>query len=211
LAHWLGALAIPGVGPFVAAGAFASVAGGAAVGAGLGAVAGALVGMGIPEGEARRYEDEVQRGQTLVSVQAGSRWRDEAEDVVRCFGAHEITRSGRVADPEPVPRSTLDQREERGGMFGSDSPTDGEWSAEAPRYRAAWERHSRSWDEVDPYYRYVHNLRRQPEYRDRTLDQMQPQLRHLWQERYPDRSWDRAAGTLRALCEATAERDRTTQ
>src|SRR5215216_4743280 len=61
LGGWLvgiGALAIPGVGPFIAAGAFATAIGGAAVGVGVGAIAGALIGMGIPEEEAKSYEGE---------------------------------------------------------------------------------------------------------------------------------------------------------
>jgi len=61
LGGWLvgiGALAIPGIGPFIAAGAFATALGGAAIGAGLGAIAGALAGMGVPEEHAKYYEGE---------------------------------------------------------------------------------------------------------------------------------------------------------
>src|SRR4029450_9389761 len=73
LGGWLigiGALAIPGVGPFIAAGAFATALGGAAIGAGVGAIAGALVGMGVPEEHARYYEGEAKAGRTLVTVRA---------------------------------------------------------------------------------------------------------------------------------------------
>src|SRR5690348_16572706 len=52
----IGALAIPGIGPFIAAGALGTALAGAAVGAGVGAVAGALIGLGIPEEEAKYYE-----------------------------------------------------------------------------------------------------------------------------------------------------------
>ncbi|TVP82988.1 MAG: DUF3341 domain-containing protein, partial [Puniceicoccaceae bacterium] len=55
----IGALAIPGVGPFIAAGPLAAAIGGAAAGAAVGSIAGALVGMGIPEIEAKRYEGKV--------------------------------------------------------------------------------------------------------------------------------------------------------
>src|SRR5579859_3164447 len=71
LGGWLvgiGALAIPGVGPFIAAGAFATALGGAALGAGIGAIAGALMGMGVPKEEAEYYEGEVKSGRTLVAV-----------------------------------------------------------------------------------------------------------------------------------------------
>ena len=66
LGGWLvgiGALAIPGVGPFIAAGAFATALGGAAIGAGVGAIAGALVGMGVPEEHAKYYEGEAKSRQ----------------------------------------------------------------------------------------------------------------------------------------------------
>src|SRR5512133_1653161 len=65
LAGWLvgiGALAIPGVGPFIAAGAFGAALAGAGIGAGIGAIAGALAGMGVPKEEADYYEGEVRSG-----------------------------------------------------------------------------------------------------------------------------------------------------
>jgi uncharacterized protein (TIGR02271 family) len=92
LAGWLvgiGALAIPGVGPFIAAGAFATALGGAAVGAGLGAIAGALVGMGVPEEDARYYETEAKAGRTLVTVRANGRY-DEAQRILRNYGAYDV-------------------------------------------------------------------------------------------------------------------------
>ncbi|NHM31563.1 general stress protein [Bacillus sp. C11] len=64
----VGALAIPGVGPILAAGPIAATLTGAAVGAGAGGLAGALIGMGIPEDEANRYENDVKSGKILVMV-----------------------------------------------------------------------------------------------------------------------------------------------
>src|SRR5215207_6752144 len=88
LGGWLvgiGALAIPGVGPFIAAGAFATALTGAAIGAGVGAIAGALVGMGITEEEAKYYESEVHSGRALVTVRADGRY-DEAQRILRHYG-----------------------------------------------------------------------------------------------------------------------------
>ncbi|HAQ07885.1 MAG TPA: hypothetical protein DCR24_10305 [Bacillus bacterium] len=65
----IGALAIPGIGPIVAAGPIAATLTGAAVGAGAGGLAGALIGMGIPEEEADRYEGYVKEGKILVVVE----------------------------------------------------------------------------------------------------------------------------------------------
>jgi len=73
IAGWLvgiGALAIPGIGPIVAAGALATTLGGAAVGAVAGGLIGALVGAGIPEEDARSYETHVSEGRILITAQA---------------------------------------------------------------------------------------------------------------------------------------------
>lgn len=91
----IGALAIPGVGPFIAAGAFATALGGAAVGAGVGAIAGALIGMGIPKEEAEYYEGEVRGGRTLVAVRAGPRI-DEADKILHDFGAYDVEHRDRA-------------------------------------------------------------------------------------------------------------------
>jgi len=92
LGGWLvgiGALAIPGVGPFIAAGALATAVAGAAIGAGVGAVAGALVGMGVPKDEAEYYEGEVKSGRTLVTVRADGRY-DEAQRILREHRAYDV-------------------------------------------------------------------------------------------------------------------------
>jgi len=68
----IGALAIPGVGPFIAAGPIMAALGGAAVGAAVGGIAGALIGMGIPEFEAKRYEGKIRAGNILISVHTES-------------------------------------------------------------------------------------------------------------------------------------------
>jgi len=64
----IGALAIPGVGPFVAAGPIAAALGGAAVGGAVGGITGSLIGLGIPEYEAKRYEGKIKEGGILISV-----------------------------------------------------------------------------------------------------------------------------------------------
>lgn len=64
----IGALAIPGVGPFIAAGPLLAALSGAAVGAGVGGITGALIGMGIPEIEAKLYEGKIKSGNILVAV-----------------------------------------------------------------------------------------------------------------------------------------------
>ena len=74
----IGALAIPGVGPLIAAGPIMAALSGAAVGAATGGVVGGLIGLGIPEIEAKRYEEKLKKGNYLVAVHT-----DESEDVDR--------------------------------------------------------------------------------------------------------------------------------
>jgi tetrahydromethanopterin S-methyltransferase subunit C len=64
----MGALAIPGVGPFIAAGPIMAALSGAAIGAAVGGIGGALVGMGVPEYEAKSYDASVKAGKTLIAV-----------------------------------------------------------------------------------------------------------------------------------------------
>jgi hypothetical protein len=79
----IGALAIPGVGPFVAAGPIAAALSGAAVGGAVGGIAGTLIGMGIPEFEAKRYEGKIKDGGVLISVHTDD--SDEAKLAKRVF------------------------------------------------------------------------------------------------------------------------------
>jgi hypothetical protein len=87
----IGALAIPGLGPFIAAGPILAALSGAAAGAALGGLAGALIGMGIPEYEAKRYEGKVKDGNLLISVHTEDRTeRARAKEIFEQAGAEEI-------------------------------------------------------------------------------------------------------------------------
>lgn len=91
----IGALAIPGLGPFIAAGPIMAALSGAAVGATVGGLTGALVGLGIPEFEAKRYEGKIAGGNILISVhtEAGNE-RRIARDIFERLGARDITSTG---------------------------------------------------------------------------------------------------------------------
>jgi hypothetical protein len=95
----LGAIAIPGIGPVIAAGSWASALASTAVGAGLGAATGgligALVGVGIPEEDAHVYAESVRRGSTLISVTAPSEAEaDRAAGILSQFNVVDIDRRG---------------------------------------------------------------------------------------------------------------------
>src|SRR5689334_22340593 len=94
----IGALAIPGVGPLIAAGPIMGALAGLGVGGAVGGLIGALVGMGIPEYEAKRYEGRVKEGGVLLSVHCDT--ADEitrAKDLLKGTGADDIASAGEEA------------------------------------------------------------------------------------------------------------------
>ena len=96
----IGALAIPGVGPFIAAAPLIAALGGAAIGAGTGGLVGGLVGMGIPEIEAKRYQDKLKRGNYLIAVAvADGDEKDRAKEVFKNVGAEDISTSSMSKAP----------------------------------------------------------------------------------------------------------------
>ncbi len=99
----IGLLAIPGVGPFIAAGPIMASLSGIAVGAALGGVAGALVGMGIPEIEAKRYESKVKDGNILISAHSDSSTEtDRAKKIFEAAGASDISSTSEKSVPTPT-------------------------------------------------------------------------------------------------------------
>jgi hypothetical protein len=87
----IGSLAIPGIGPFVAAGPIMAALGAAAVGATVGGLTGALVGLGIPEYEAKQYEGKLRQGNILISVHSeNSTETDKAKKIFETAGAQDI-------------------------------------------------------------------------------------------------------------------------
>ena len=107
----IGALAIPGLGPFIAAGPIvAALAGAGAVGAAAG-IAGALIGLGIPEYEAKRYEGRIKKGGILLSVHCDdSEWTKRAKEILERTGADDISTTGEAAadfakSDRPLPRT----------------------------------------------------------------------------------------------------------
>ena len=91
----IGALAIPGLGPFIAAGPIVAALAGMGVGGAVGGFAGALIGMGIPEYEAKRYEGRVKKGGILLSVHSdNSDWTKRAKQILEDTGAEDISSAG---------------------------------------------------------------------------------------------------------------------
>ena len=94
----IGALAIPGLGPFIAAGPIMAGLAGLGVGGAVGGFIGALAGMGVPEFEAKRYEGRLKEGGVLLSVHCDTSAEiDRAKDLLQRMGATDVTSAGEVA------------------------------------------------------------------------------------------------------------------
>jgi len=118
----IGALAIPGLGPFIAAGPIMGALAGAGAGGAVGGLLGALVGMGIPEYEAKRYEGRVKEGGILLSVHCdNSDWVKRAKEILERTGAEEVSSAGEAG----ADYSETDKPQPR----RADTATGTEWEA----------------------------------------------------------------------------------
>jgi hypothetical protein len=99
----IGALAIPGVGPFIAAGPIMAALSGAAIGATTGGVVGGLIGMGIPEIEAKRYVDKLKSGNYLIAVHVhDGDEKDRAKEIFASADAEDISTTSMSKAPAEV-------------------------------------------------------------------------------------------------------------
>ncbi len=109
----IGALAIPGVGPFIAAGPIMAALAGGAVGGAVGGFTGALIGFGMPEYEAKRYEGRIQKGGILLSVHCDdSDWTKMGKEILERTGAEDIASAGETKGDvlntdRPYPRASV--------------------------------------------------------------------------------------------------------
>jgi len=108
----IGALAIPGLGPFIAAGPIMAALAGLGVGGAAGGIVGGLVGLGIPEYEAKRYEGRIKKGGILVSVHSdNSEWTRKAKEIFERTGAEDVSSAGEAGadfDEHDKPRPRTD-------------------------------------------------------------------------------------------------------
>src|ERR1035438_3151427 len=106
----IGALAIPGLGPFIAAGPIMAALAGIGVGGTIGGLTGALIGLGIPEYEAKRFEGRIRDGGILLSVHSDDpKWTKKAEGILKNPGAQDISSTGEASadyaiSDKPMPR-----------------------------------------------------------------------------------------------------------
>jgi hypothetical protein len=115
----IGALAIPGLGPFIAAGPLLGMLGGIGVGTAIGGLTGALIGLGIPEYEAKRYEGRIKRGSILLSVHCDDAdWARRAKNILSQTGAEDVASTGEAkadfsVSDKPMQRASVTSSNER--------------------------------------------------------------------------------------------------
>jgi hypothetical protein len=210
----LGVLAIPGVGPILAAGPLAAALGtlaGAGVGAAAGGLIGALIDMGLPEEEAQYYAEGVRRGGTLVTVQAPDHRLDEVRQVMDRHGAVNVRERAEAwrergwagYDAEAEPYTTEQVYEERRMYapmtFGAYEP------GFRGHYQTTFGRSGYQYDHYRPAYEYGWRLRQDERYRDRDWDQVEPDARRDWETRNPGSTWDEIKAAVRHAWESTKD------
>lgn len=91
----IGVLAIPGIGPFIAAGPIMGMLGGMGIGGAIGGLSGALIGLGVPEYEAKGYEGRIRKGGILLSVHCDNAdWVRRAETILEQTGGEDVAATG---------------------------------------------------------------------------------------------------------------------
>jgi hypothetical protein len=183
----IGALAIPGLGPLIAAGPIVGALAGAGAGGAIGGLAGALIGMGIPEYEAKRYEGRVKEGGILLSVHSdNSDWTRRAKDVLERTGAKDISSTAEASadfskTDRPMPRST--------GVSDYDADYRSDFDT---RYAGRGYRY----EEEAPAYQFGAMCATNVQYRDRDWETIEPEVRREWESRRTG-PWERFKESIR--------------
>jgi hypothetical protein len=213
----IGALAIPGIGPVLAAGPIASALIGMGVGAVTGGLIGALVDAGVPEEQANLYAEGVRRGGTLVKVTTPEDRVDEANRIMDRFNPIDIDQRATTwrsenwnrFDPDATPYTQTDFERER-SRFATD--IEREVDRERPRihtyvterpadydrydplfrthYQTTYKNTGRSYEEFQPAYLYGYGLAGNPQYRNMTWEQVEMDARRSWEREHHDTLWD---------------------
>jgi hypothetical protein len=218
----LGALAIPGIGPVVAAGPLAAALSGLA-GAGVGAVAGgvtggligALVDMGLPEEEAQYYSEGVRRGGTLLTVQTADHMADQARDVMNRYNPVDLNErvsswrergwTGYDPDAEPYEIDEIERERQYIGtspVMGREKRTS--FEDDYAGYHDGFYRHYETtlantgypYDYYEPGYRFGHTLASEKRYMDRDWDEIEPEFRTEWEREHPG-TWEEFKSSVR--------------
>jgi hypothetical protein len=175
----MGALMIPGAGPFLAAGPLMSLLSGLGIGGTVGGLAGALIGAGVPEFEAKRYEGRIQGGHVLLSVHCDNKeWADKAAEILEGGGGEDISRTKEAeanfdASERPHPKR--------------DSPYEYE-----PEFRKNFDTfHSELgvYEKFAAVYQWGYEMAKDPRYREETFEKAEPDLKQTFCLMNPSADW----------------------
>jgi len=207
----IGALAIPGIGPVLAAGPLASALIGAGVGAATGGLIGALVDAGVPEEEANVYAEGVRRGGTLIKVTTSEDRVDEANRIIDRFNPIDIDQRATTwrsenwsrFDPDATPYTQTDFDRER-SRFAEDVDMRAGYDEYDPLFRTHYQTTygttGRAYEDFRPAYLYGHDLAGNPQYRNKTWDQVEMDARSSWEREHNDTVWDDIKDAVREGC-----------
>jgi len=218
----LGALAIPGIGPVVAAGPIAAALAGAGFGALGGGVIAGLKQVGVPEGEADVYAEAVRRGGTLVTVTTNHASADTIADILNRNGAVDVddrgnsyrasgwTRFDPNAGPYTAPVDTDVEATRRTAAYSPDvrntrvypyqgSPSQySDYDSEFRRdYETRYSNTGRAYDDYRPAYEFGHRMSSDQRYANRNYEDVEPELRKEYQDQYPHHPWESMKDAVR--------------
>lgn len=193
----IGALAIPGVGPLIAAGPIMATLAGMGAGGAVGGLTGALVGMGIPEYEAKRYEGRVRKGGILLSVHCDNpEWTKNAKAILERTGAEDISSSGESSadyakTDRPMPRTERTTQSET---------VVGDYENYESDFRNHYQRaygNTGCYEDYSPAYEYGYQMAGKERYRGRNFSEVEPELRRDYETTYPSSSWEKMKDAIR--------------
>lgn len=207
----LGALAIPGIGPVIAAGPLAVAIGSLGVGAAAGGIIGALTAMNIPESDARIYVEGIRRGGALVTVKAEANRAERAREILNEFGARDLNdeeslESEHDIDHDQLSRSSrpdVPQLTRSGARVYVDGleldPPKSRFEDFERDYRADFAGRQiagYTYEQFSPAYRYGHDLAREPRFSGSTWTEIEGQVRRDWEDRNPG-TWEQVKEVVR--------------
>jgi hypothetical protein len=207
----IGSLAIPGVGPFIAAGPILAALSGVAAGGTVGGIAGALIGMGIPEYEAKRYEGKIREGNILISVHTeNSDQVSRAKDVFKNAGAEDVAYTGE----ESVGDQSRDASHQTSARRSTQAYNTGPYVSYEPGFRedftSTYAHTGRQYTDYEPAYRYGYTLATDPRYSDSEWGVIEPEARRGWAE-HGRGTWEEFKDTVRRARERVRGRRSTQQ
>jgi len=212
----LGAFALPGLGPVIAAGPIAAGLAGAGIGAVTGSLLGALVEWGIPEEEAEYYAESVRRGSVLVAARVADTEADDAVAIMNDYDAVDIERraeywreeedwEGYDVESEPYDASQIAAYREREAEWDYEDEDD--WDLDLPDfedlehlfeedYEKNYAIGNYTYSQFVPAYRYGYNLAADPRYHDWDWSRVEPVARERWEEQNED-TWEEFKDAIR--------------